>query len=71
MKRKNIALLLGDIRDVYSNAVSKGAMQAAKENDCNLLIVPGRYYQVGTDLLLGEYEYQYQTDTCHSNGKIS
>lgn len=32
MKRKNIALLLGDIRDVYSNAVAKGAMKAAKES---------------------------------------
>lgn len=58
---KNIALLLGDIRDVYSNAVAKGAMQAAKENDCNLLIVPGRYFQSKRELLLREYEYQYQT----------
>lgn len=61
MKRKNIALLLGDIRDVYSNAVAKGAMKAAKENDSNLLIVPGRYYQGRKELLLGEYEYQYQS----------
>ena len=61
MTVKNIALLLGDVRDVYSNAVSKGAMQAAMENDCNLLIVPGRYYQAREEMLLGEYEYQYQT----------
>ena len=61
MERKNIALLLGDIRDVYSNAVSKGALRAAKELGCNLLIVPGRYYQAREDLLRGEYEYQYQT----------
>ena len=61
MPAKNIALLLGDIRDVYSNMVAKGAMQAAKEQDCNLLIVPGRYFQARKELLLGEYEYQYQT----------
>ncbi|MCR4813334.1 MAG: GGDEF domain-containing protein [Lachnospiraceae bacterium] len=60
-KRKNIAILLGDIRDVYSNAVAKGAMKAAKESDCNLLIVPGRYYRARKELLLGEYEYQYQS----------
>lgn len=61
MPFKNIALLLGDIRDVYSNAVAKGAIQAAKDKDCNLLIVPGRYYHASKELLLGEYEYQYQT----------
>lgn len=61
MSRQNIALLLGDIRDVYSNSVAKGAMQAAKDNDCNLLIVPGRYFRARKELLLGEYEYQYQT----------
>ncbi len=61
MSAKNIALLLGDIRDVYSNEVVKGAMQAAKENGSNLLIVPGRYFQAGEEYLLGEHEYQYQT----------
>lgn len=61
MSTKNIALLLGDIRDIYSNSVAKGAMKAAGENDCNLLVVPGRYYRAGKELLLGEYEYQYQT----------
>ena len=61
MSKKTIAFLLGDIRDVYSNTVSKGAIKAAKEQDCNLLIVPGRYFHAGENLLLGEYEYQYQT----------
>ncbi len=37
MSPKNIALLLGDIRDIYSNSVAKGAMKAAGENGCNLL----------------------------------
>ena len=61
MKRLNIALLVGDIRDIYSNTLTKGAMRAAKEYDCNLLIVPGRYYQATKEMLYEEYEYQFQT----------
>ena len=61
MARLNIALLVGDIRDAYSSSVARGAVCAAQDNDCNLLIVPGRYFKVTEDLLLGEYEYQYQT----------
>ena len=60
-KRINVALIVGDIRDVYSNSVTKGAMRAAHESDCNLLIVPGRYFQARKELLFEEYEYQYQT----------
>ena len=60
-KRINVALIVGDIRDVYSNSVTKGAMRAAHESDCNLLIVPGRYFQARKELLYEEYEYQYQT----------
>lgn len=61
MKRVNVALLVGDIRDIYSNNVTKGAMRAARENDSNLLIVPGRYFHARKELLYEEYEYQYQT----------
>ena len=60
-KRLNIALLVGDIRDMYSNSITKGAMRAARESDCNILIVPGRYYHARKELLYEEYEYQYQT----------
>ena len=60
-KRINVALIVGDIRDLYSNSVTKGAMRAAHESDCNLLIVPGRYFQARKELLFEEYEYQYQT----------
>ena len=59
--RKNIALIVGDIRDLYSNSVTKGAMRAARESDSNLLVVPGRYFQATKELLFEEYEYQYQT----------
>lgn len=61
MKRKKIALIVGDIRDIYSNSLTKGAMRAAGENGCDLLIVPGRYYQARHASLFGEYEYQFQT----------
>jgi len=60
-KRINVALIVGDIRDVYSNSVTKGAMRAARESNCNLLIVPGRYFQAKKELLYEEFEYQYQT----------
>ncbi|MCR5848729.1 MAG: GGDEF domain-containing protein [Lachnospiraceae bacterium] len=60
-KRYNIALIVGDIRDLYSNCVTKGAMRAARETDSNILIVPGRYFQAKKELLYEEYEYQYQT----------
>lgn len=61
MKRLKVALLTGDIRDIYSNALTKGAIRAAKEYGCDLLIVPGRYYQARHNSLFGEFEYQFQT----------
>lgn len=61
MKRLKVALLTGDIRDIYSNALTKGAIRAAKEFGCDLLIVPGRYYQARHNSLFGEFEYQFQT----------
>ena len=60
-KKINIALIVGDIRDLYSNSITKGAMRAARESDSNLLVVPGRYFQATKELLYEEYEYQYQT----------
>lgn len=60
-ERLNIALIVGDIRDVYSNSITKGAMRAARETGNNVLIVPGRYFQAKKELLFEEYEYQYQT----------
>ncbi|MCR4649347.1 MAG: GGDEF domain-containing protein [Lachnospiraceae bacterium] len=59
--RLNVALIVGDIRDVYSNSITKGALNAARESGNNLLIVPGRYFQASKELLYEEYEYQYQT----------
>ena len=60
-ERLNIALIVGDIRDMYSNSITKGAMRAARETGNNILIVPGRYFQAKKELLYEEYEYQYQT----------
>ena len=60
-ERLNIALIVGDVRDVYSNSITKGAMRAARETGNNILIVPGRYFQAKKELLFEEYEYQYQT----------
>lgn len=61
MSKLNIALLVGDIRDVYSNSITKGALRAARENDCNLCVVPGRYYHVNRNILIDQYEYQFLT----------
>lgn len=61
MSKLTIALLVGDIRDVYSNALCKGAMRAAQNCDCNLLIVPGRYFHINEEVLYGEFQYQFQT----------
>lgn len=61
MNKPTIALLVGDIRDVYSNSICKGAMRAARFNECNLLIVPGRYFHIRDEVLYGEFQYQFQT----------
>lgn len=61
MKKLNVALLVGDIRDIYSNSVTKGALKAAEDNNINLIIVPGRYFFANREQLLNQFEYQYQT----------
>ena len=60
MKRHNIALLVANINDGYSKALAKGAMDAAKRLDVNLVIIPGNY--VGTQSINEKYDkhYDYQ-----------
>ncbi|MBQ3920094.1 MAG: GGDEF domain-containing protein [Oscillospiraceae bacterium] len=60
MKRHNIALLVANINDGYSKALAKGAMDAAKRLDVNLVIIPGNY--VGIQSINEKYDkhYDYQ-----------
>lgn len=69
MERLNVALLLGDVRDIYSNTVVKGALKAATEQNVNLIIVPGRYYFARREELLNQFEYQYQTLFSYCNSE--
>lgn len=60
-KRKNIALLVANITDPFSNAVARGAMIAAKELNINLTIFPGKYLGIQDkyDYFDTSYEYQH------------
>lgn len=58
-KRMTIGLLLGNIEDDYNNAFSKGAMRAAEELDCNLVLIPGKYFGNVHEDPMARYEYQY------------
>lgn len=60
-KRKNIALLVANITDPFSNAIARGAMTAAKELDVNLTIFPGKYLGIQDkyDMFDTSYEYQH------------
>lgn len=61
-KRYNIGLVVGNVEDDFSNAVCKGAIQAAEELDDNLFIIPVKYLDYYmSDEPLQAYEYQYNT----------
>lgn len=61
-KRCNIGLVVANVEDDFSNSICKDAIQAAKELDDNLFIIPVKYldYYVAEDPLQA-YEYQYNT----------
>lgn len=61
-KRYNIGLVVANVEDDFSNSICKGAIQAAKELDDNLFIIPVKYldYYMAEDPLQA-YEYQYNT----------
>ena len=65
-KRLTIGLLQGYIEDDYNNAFAKGAMEAAEELDCNLVIIPGKYFGLIGEGSSRQYEYEYQHNTMFS-----
>ena len=59
-QRHNIALLVANITDPFSNQIAAGAMRAAERLGADLTIFPGKY--VGVDLSSDTYDttYEYQ-----------
>lgn len=59
-KRYVIGMLVANITDPFSDQAARGAMAAAEQLDCNLIIVPGKYIcetsYSNSDTV---YEYQY------------
>ena len=60
-KRYNIGLLVAQITDDFSRRLSMGAIEAARAQDVNLIIFPGKYVGVQhiNERYGVEYEYQY------------
>ncbi len=59
MKRLNIGLMINYIDNEYSSLVIKGAIDAAKEMDVNIIIYPGRgINEQYDDIKYTEYEFQ-------------
>ncbi len=60
-KRHNICLLVAKITDFFSSELAKGAMDAAKQMDVNLTIIPGNYVgAISPDYSFDkDYDYQY------------
>ncbi len=62
LKRLRIGILVGGIADDFSMQLSLGAMRAAKKEDVDLFVLPGRYIErdyIERDDLA--FEYQYNT----------
>ncbi|MBR1385100.1 MAG: substrate-binding domain-containing protein, partial [Ruminococcus sp.] len=59
-KRYNIALLVANITDPFSNAVTRGAVSAAARLDADLTIFPGKYIGIQDKYDLYDTTYEYQ-----------
>lgn len=58
-KRLNIGLLISEYRDVFAREVCNGAMYAAEEEDVNLFILAGSYFDAPyMEYDKSKYEYQ-------------
>lgn len=66
-KRFNIGLLTATITDVFSNRFAKGAMEAAKEFDINMVIFPGKYVGLQHKYLQYDTQYEYQYNVLFSH----
>ena len=60
--RKTIGVMVGGITDDFTRFLCKGLREAAKEQDVNMVVLPGKFldrdYAQNTDIM---YEYQYDT----------
>ena len=60
MKRRlNIGVLIDDINNYFSNQAARGAEQAARALDANLLIFPGHYIG-STDSRYADKKFDFQ-----------
>ena len=61
-RRLNIGFVIDDIDNYFSNQAARGAEQAAKALDANLLVFPGHY--IGkTDSRYADKKFEYQYNT--------
>lgn len=59
MKRLNIGLMISNIDNDYTSLLIKGAINAAREKDINIIIYPGRgINEAYDDFYHTEYEFQ-------------
>lgn len=68
-KYKNIAVLCGEPLDPYSHEILKGAFNASKDMEVNLIVVPGKYYGNDISDFESQFEYQYTSLYSFINGK--
>ena len=67
-KRLNVGLFVGDLKNDFDSAVTKGAMKGAEEYNANLMIFPGRYLKAQYhDLQRSSAAYQYNTMFSYAN----
>lgn len=67
-RRKTIAVMVGGIMDDFTKLICRGAMQAAKQMDVNIVTLPGKY--LNRDLSDNpEIMYEYQFGSIFSYAK--
>lgn len=70
MKKATIGLLVSGIMDSYTKSICKGVNNAAKEENVNVIVFPGKY--IDRDLSDNrELRYEYQYNTIFSYAKNS
>ena len=59
MKHLNVALFISEFEDPYTNMLCEGAVRAARVQDYNLYIFPGKFLDSRSSTLLDD-DYSYQ-----------
>lgn len=61
-KRITIGLYVANIEDTFCRSIFQGASMAARDQDVNLIVFPGKYlHRYDGDDIRQQYEYQYNT----------